>query len=139
MGRHGEHPGTLPAMTNVLLATDADWIADEVAGALAGGGTVVSRVREGKAVRAAVGQLQPALVVLDLQIGNMGGVAAALDLRLEAGAGRLPATRILLLLDREDDRWLAREAQADEVMVKPLDAFQLRRTAARLLEPATAP
>ena len=44
---------------------------------------------------------EPDLVVLDLQIGNMGGIAVAIDLRLEEAAGRLPEVPILLLLDRE--------------------------------------
>jgi hypothetical protein len=46
-------------------------------------------------------------VVLDLQIGNMGGIAVAIDLHLEESGGRLPRS-ILLLLDREADRFLAR-------------------------------
>jgi DNA-binding response OmpR family regulator len=118
---------------DVLLATDADWIFDEVAAAIAGDGTRVNRVRAGSDVRAAVAELEPDLVVLDLQIGNMGGVAASIDLRHEAGAERLPATRILLLLDREADTWLAEEAQADGWLIKPLDAFRLRRAAKALL------
>ena len=61
-------------------------------------------------------------MVLDLQIGNMGGIAVAIDLRLEAGEGRLPHTQILLLLDREADRFLARRADVDVVLVKPVDA-----------------
>ncbi|MCB0995858.1 MAG: response regulator [Acidimicrobiales bacterium] len=120
-------------MTSVLLATDADWIADEVVAALADDDTTVSRVRAGAHVRAAVGELEPELVVLDLQIGNMGGIAAALDLRLEAGAGRLPHTRVLLLLDREADVWIARQADSDGWLLKPLDAFRLRRAAAAVL------
>ena len=43
-------------MTSVLLATDADWIADEVVAALADDDTTVSRVRAGAHVRAAVGE-----------------------------------------------------------------------------------
>ena len=121
------------AVDEVLLATDADWIFDEVAAAIAGGETRVSRVHAGADVRAAVGELAPALVILDLQIGNMGGMATAIDLRHEAGAERLPATAILLLLDREADTWLAHEAQADGWLIKPLDAFRLRRAASALM------
>ncbi len=116
-------------MNEVLLATDADWIFDEVAAAIADVDTRVSRVHAGADVRAAVAELEPALVILDLQIGNMGGVATAIDLHHEAEAGRLPATRVLLLLDRDADTWLAGEARADGWMVKPLDAFRLRRAA----------
>ena len=42
---------------------------------------------QGQAVAGAVGRVHPDLVVLDLQIGNMGGIATCLHLRHEAGAG----------------------------------------------------
>jgi DNA-binding response OmpR family regulator len=72
--------------------------------------------------------------VLDLQIGNMGGVAAALDLRLEESGGRLPRATILLLLDRDADKFLGRRADVDAMLVKPVDAGVLRRAARQLLE-----
>ena len=68
-----------------------------------------------------------------MQIANQGGVATAIDLRLEASAGRLPDTAILLLLDREADRFLAKRADADAELVKPVDPGTLRRTVERLL------
>ena len=37
------------------------------------------------------------------QIGNMGGIAACLNLRLEQRAGRLPEAKALILLDRDAD------------------------------------
>ena len=61
-----------------------------------------------------------------MQIGNMGGIAVAIDLRLEAGAGRVPDVSILLLLDREADRFLAKRADADAELVKPIDPATLR-------------
>jgi DNA-binding response OmpR family regulator len=93
----------------------------------------VFEVTRGQDVRAAVAEHAPDLVVLDMQIGNMGGVASAIDLHLEADAGRVPDTRILLLLDREADKFLAKRAAADAELVKPLDAGTLRRTMKRLL------
>ena len=117
----------------MLLATDADSLAEHVFAALADEGMTVSRVRAGVDVRPAVSELKPDLVVLDLQIGNMGGVAASIDLRHEAEAGRVPDARILMLLDREADQWIARQAQADAELVKPVDAFRLRRVATALL------
>ena len=76
--------------------------------------------------------------MLDLQIGNMGGVAVAIDLRLEESGGRLPRARILLLLDRRDDAFIARRADVDLTLVKPVDAGVLRRAAAPLLAAAAA-
>jgi DNA-binding response OmpR family regulator len=123
-------------MSEVLLATDADWIHQEVAAALDGEHTV-TRVRRGADVRTAVAAREPALVILDLQIGNMGGMATCIDLRLEAGAGRLPDVPVLMLLDREADVFLAKRSDADGWLVKPLDAFRLRRAVTAILEGGT--
>lgn len=116
-------------MTNVLLATDADWLFDEVAAALAEPGTTVSRITEGRDVSQAVSQLEPDLVLLDLQIGTKGGVASCIDLRHDIAEGRSKATKVMMLLDRDADRWIARQADADGWLIKPLDAFRLRRAA----------
>jgi DNA-binding response OmpR family regulator len=120
-------------VTEVLIATDADAVFDEVDAALADESTHVARVRTGSAVAAAVAESSPDLVVLDLQIGNMGGIATCIHLRNEAGDGRLPEVPVLMLLDREADVHLARRSGADGWVVKPLDAFRLRRTATAIL------
>ncbi len=120
-------------MTKVVVAADGKWIRDQVRTALASSATQVVEVTRGQDVRVAVAEHAPDLVVLDMQIGNMGGVASAIDLHLEADAGRVPDTKILLLLDREADKFLAKRAAADAELVKPLDAGTLRRTMKRLL------
>ncbi|HWJ96773.1 MAG TPA: response regulator [Acidimicrobiales bacterium] len=120
-------------MPRVLLATDADWIHEEVDAALAGDDIEVLRVREGLDVLPAVHELAPDLVVLDLQIGNMGGMAACMNLRLDESVDRLPHIEVLMLLDRDVDAFLANRAEADGWIVKPLDAFRLRRAATALL------
>ena len=125
-------------MAKVVVAADGKWIRDQVRTALASSATQVVEVTRGQDVRVAVAEHAPDLVVLDMQIGNMGGVATAIDLHLEADAGRVPETKILLLLDREADRFLAKRAAADAELVKPLDAGTLRRTMKRLLS-ADAP
>lgn len=119
----------LQTVTNVLLATDADWLFDEVSAALAEPGTTVSRITEGRDVSEAVSQLEPDLVLLDLQIGTKGGVASCIDLRHDIAMGRSKPTKVLMLLDRDADRWIARQADADGWLIKPLDAFRLRRAA----------
>ncbi len=72
-----------------------------------------------------------------MQIGNMGGVAVAIDLRLEESGGRLDRANILLLLDREADEFIARRADVDLMLVKPVDAGVLRRAAKQLLPAAS--
>jgi DNA-binding response OmpR family regulator len=117
----------------ILVAADARWIRDQVRAAFVAPGQEVVEVTRGQDVLGAVAEHEPGLVILDLQIGNMGGVAVAIDLRLEESAGRLPHVPILLLLDREADRFLARRADADAELLKPIDAGILRRAVKQVL------
>jgi DNA-binding response OmpR family regulator len=120
-------------VTTILVAADGQWVRDQVRSAFVARDQHVIEVTRGQDVRDTFAREQPDLVILDLQIGNMGGVAAALDLRLEESADRLPRATILLLLDRDADRFIAKRADADGVLVKPVDAGTLRRAAKRLL------
>ncbi len=120
-------------MQHVLVATDADEVFSAIDAALASSTLEVHRVRSGRAVRAAVIELDPELVVLDLQIGSMGGVAACLDLRNEEGSGRIVPQNILILLDRDADVFIAERADADGWLIKPLDAGRLRRASEALI------
>lgn len=134
LARHRSRLVASPTVPDVLIATDADWIHAEVDAALADETMNVLRVRTGAEVPAAVAEHQPLLVVLDLQIGNMGGIATLIHLRQEAEEGRLPAAPILLLLDRPADVPLARGVGADGWLIKPLDGHRLRRAAQTLHE-----
>jgi DNA-binding response OmpR family regulator len=126
-------------MPTIVVASDADWVRDQVRAALCGPGFEVIDVERGHDVRKVVADRQPDLVIVDLQIGNMGGMAVSIDLRLEESGGRLPHVPILLLLDREADRFLARRSAADAMLVKPIDAGTLRRTVKNLLAAAETP
>lgn len=136
-GTVGGPTGTLhPVSASILLlATDADHVHHEV-DAVMGGDHQVVRVHAGAEVLAAIREHDPVLVVLDLQIGNMGGMAACLDLRLEERAERIPPQRVVMLLDRDADEFLAKRAEADAWIVKPIDALLLRRTARDVLADA---
>jgi DNA-binding response OmpR family regulator len=124
----------LGAVPDVLVATDADFVLEEVAAALTSSTTTVRGVHQGVDVLPAVEQHTPDLIVLDLQIGNMGGMAVCLTLRLEEGAGRLPRIPVLMLLDRQADIFLARRAESNGWLVKPLDAIRLRKAAGVALD-----
>ena len=120
-------------MTTILVAADGAWVRDQVRTALVGPGQDLIEVERGQDVRDVVAARHPDLVILDLQIENMGGFAVAIDLHLEASAERLPDVPVLLLLDREHDRFLARRASVEGELVKPIDAGTLRRTVKRIL------
>ena len=121
------------------MAAEASWIRNQVQVAFVEPGQRVIEVKRGQDVRDAVVKYEPSVVILDMQIGNMGGIAVALDLRLEAGEDRSPDTQILLLLDREADRFLAKRADVNGVLVKPVDAGRLRLAVKNLLQVAPEP
>ena len=120
-------------MPDVLIAADVPALREEVRSVLDPDVTV-REVTRGSEVLPEVRKKLPDLVVLDLQIGKMGGMATCLDLRLEEGAGRLPRVPVLMLLDRRADVFLARRAQADGWVVKPLDPMRLSRAVRAVLD-----
>jgi DNA-binding response OmpR family regulator len=109
-----------------LIAADADRVINEVTGALQQPGTTFGLCRNGHDVSPAVAKRAPDVVITDLQIGSMGGMAVTMALRLDESGGRLPHVPVLMLLDRTADVHLARRSGADGWLVKPLDARRLR-------------
>jgi DNA-binding NarL/FixJ family response regulator len=114
-------------VAEVLIASDARWVVEEITSAMSSVEDTVREVTRGAELLPAVAEHTPDIAVIDLQIGNMGGMAACLELRQEEGAGRLPHVPVLMLLDRRPDVFLARRSQAEGWLVKPLDALRLRK------------
>ena len=119
---------------HILVATDADYVVSDVTAALGGPDVSFTVCREGRDVSAVVAGRQVDLAVLDLQIGSMGGMAVTMALRLDESSGRLPHTKVLMLLDRAADVHLAKRSAAEAWLVKPVDALTLQRTARAVLD-----
>lgn len=117
---------------NVLVATDAQWLADVVVAALRDDHTSFTICSEGREVATILKRAMKEgrtydIAVLDLQIGNMGGMAVAMAMSHDAGAGTAPEVPTLMLLDRVADVHLAKRSAADGWLIKPLDPLRLRR------------
>ncbi len=122
----------------VLIAADEEWVREDVKEVLSVMPDIsVREVASGAAVVPAVQEMPPDLVVADLQIGNMGGMAVCMELRLEESGGRVGHVPVLLLLDRRADVFLARRADAEGWLVKPLDPIRVRKAVRALLEGGT--
>lgn len=124
-------------MPDVVIAADSQAIFDEIRSVVEEPDTTVRWVRRGEDVREEVNRQPADLVIADMQIGTMGGIAVALDLDLEADAGRLDPCPVLLILDRRPDVFMARRSGADGWIVKPLDPLRLRTAVAALLAGGT--
>ena len=112
---------------HILLATDADWIVDEVTASLGGPDTSFTVCRDGHVVSKVVAERSPDVVITDLQVGTMGGMAISMALRLDESAGVLPHVPVVMLLDRTADVYVAQRSHAESWLIKPLDALRLRR------------
>ena len=112
---------------HILIATDAQWVLDEVSAALDSPSTSFTVISDGRKVAAAVRERTPDIAIVDMQVGTMGGMAITMDLRLDQSSGALPAVPVLVLLDRVADVHLARRSGANGWTIKPLDALRLRK------------
>ena len=124
-------------MPEIVIAADDQSVYDDIASVVAEPDTKVRWVRSGEAVREAINRAPADLVIADMQIGTMGGVAVSMDLKLEADAGRLEPCPVLLVLDRRPDVFMARRSGAEGWLVKPIDPIRLRTAVAALLAGGT--
>jgi two-component system nitrate/nitrite response regulator NarL len=120
---------------HILVATDAQYVVNDVTSALSGPDVRFTICSEGREVSRLVAKGDVDLAVLDLQIGSKGGMAVAMDLRLDHSAGRVPAVKVLMLLDRTADVHLAKRSAADGWVVKPTDPLGLKRAVRDVLNP----
>ena len=120
---------------HILVATDAEFVLNDITAALGGPDTSFTVCRSGRHVAGAVTARTPDIAILDLQIGSMGGMAVAMALRLDESSGNAPHVPILMLLDRRADVHLAKRSAADAWVIKPLDALTLQRAVNDVLHP----
>ncbi len=124
-------------MRTIVVASDAPSVRADVVAVVGEPGTEIIEVDSGQAVAPAVDEHEPDLVIVDLQMGSMGGMAVCLELRLEESYGNLPHVPVLMLLDRRPDVFLAKRSGAEGWIVKPLDPIRLRKATTALTEGGT--
>lgn len=120
-------------MATILIAADVAMLRHEVAAVLANPEVEIIEASSGPEVLAIADEEDIDLLVVDMQIGSMGGMATMLELRHRESYGALEHIPVLMLLDRRPDAFLARRGGAEGFVLKPLDAIRLRRAAKTLL------
>jgi DNA-binding response OmpR family regulator len=121
----------------ILIVADAPSVYQDLSSVLAAPGINLRWLRSGHDVRAELDRNPADLAIVDMQIGTMGGIAVALDIRLEADAGRIALCPVLLTLDRRADVFLARRAGVAGWLLKPLDPIRIRKAVAAILDGST--
>lgn len=120
-------------MRTIVVASDAPSVRREIRSAVEGPEAAVVEVPNGPAVLEEVAANGADLVVVDMQMGSMGGMAVCLELRLRESMDAIDHVSVLMLLDRRADVFLARRSSAEGWLVKPLDPIRIRRAVSRLL------
>jgi DNA-binding response OmpR family regulator len=116
-----------------LLVSDLASLRRELETMLAGPDLYIEEASSGPEAVARVTRGEIDLVVVDLQVGAMGGMAITMELRNLESYGGADSVAVLMLLDRRPDVFLARRAGADGFVVKPLDPQRLRSAVRALL------
>jgi len=132
-GHHPDPRATVtPAMPDILLVADLPWVTEAVRAALSGTGSDLTVTTDPAAAADLALERQVEVVLVDLQVGSMGGMAVARAVRTQARTAGATPPALVLLLDREADAFLAGRAAADGWIRKPFSAFALRRLVKRL-------
>jgi len=121
-------------VTKLVIVSDASSVIAEVRAAIDDGEIEIVELRSGALVRPLVEADPPDVVITDCQVQSMGGIAIAMDLKLEQSGGRIPHVPVLILCDRRADVFLARRAGAEGYLVKPLDPIRLGRAVTALVD-----
>jgi DNA-binding response OmpR family regulator len=72
----------------------------------------------------------PVLAIVDIKTGSAGGFNLAREMHNVAGLNGIP---VLMLLERHQDGWLARQAGAVRWRTKPVEGWELVQEATSLL------
>lgn len=112
-------------MPKALVVADGSWVTNEVKSALSVGSWELDVVSDPRAVIDRLEDSRVDVVVVDMQIGSKGGMAVIRSIRQSSDEFSRP--RLVLLLDRSADEFLARRAGADAFVLKPINAAELRR------------
>ncbi len=117
-------------MPDILLVADEPWIVNDVRAALDAHAITVQ-----DDPRAAAGTWLEGdhdVIVVDLQVASMGGMAVTRAVRDAAATAGRPRPPIVLLTDRDADAFLAKRAGASAWLRKPFGSFALRDLVERL-------
>lgn len=98
---------------------------NEVRSALSVGSWQIEEIDDPRAVTDRLEESRVDAVIIDMQVGSKGGMAVIRSIRQATDPGDRP--RMVLLLDRSADDFLARRAGADASVLKPFDAHELRK------------
>lgn len=116
-------------MPTALVVADGSWVTNEVRSALSVGSWQIEEISDPRAVTDRLEESRVDAVIIDMQVGSKGGMAVVRSIR--QATDPIDRPRMVLLLDRSADEFLARRAGADASVLKPFEAPELRKALMR--------
>ncbi len=113
-------------MADILLVADVAWIVNDVRAALSEARFSVSTVDDPRTVTERISESAPDVLLIDFQVGSMGGMALTRAVRDAAATTNGTRPPVILLLDRDADAFLAGRSGADGWVRKPFSSDALR-------------
>lgn len=123
-------------MSRILVVADTPWVRNEVHASLTTPDFHLVDLAYPSEVAATALDGGFDAVVVDLQVGSMGGMALTRDLREQAGLRGVDHLPVVILLDRAADAFLAKRAGASAWVTKPFDAHEIRAALSQAMSPA---
>lgn len=90
-------------------------------------------LEDGDNILTLVQSRSPDAVVVGASLGQMGGFAVARELKMLADNGVIESTKVIVLLERSADEWLANWSRCDAHLTKPVDSAEVDRVVRELL------
>ncbi|MEX2322303.1 MAG: response regulator [Acidimicrobiia bacterium] len=109
-------------MPSILLVADTPWIVNDVLASLADRSYEITHLDDPRQITDRLAADRPDAVLVDLQIGSMGGMAVCREVRATGD----DAPPVILLLDRDADSFLAGRSGAVAAVRKPFSSDALR-------------
>jgi len=106
---------------SVLVVTDHRPLSSQIAYAFPEG-VAVSFATDANEARRMMRETTPSVVVMDIRTGNAGGYGLSRDMVADARLSDVPR---LVLLERHQDSWLAKQAGATRYRVMPISDEEL--------------
>ncbi|MDA8196843.1 MAG: hypothetical protein M0019_06510 [Actinomycetota bacterium] len=124
-------------MATIYIVCDSETVKDEISMAL---DFVASKLVWFDRAQTFIEQCKtvtPDLAVLDMQIGNMGAIAAIHELHLEESGGRMDHVPTIAILDRRADVFIVKRTMVEGFVIKPYNSRKLIDAARAVLDGGT--
>jgi CheY-like chemotaxis protein len=119
----------------VLVVSDRPPLSPEIAYAFPDDVAVLFAADAGEAMQL-MSEIAPSVVATDIRTGNAGGYGLAREMAANERLREIPR---LILLERQQDSWLARQAGATRYRVMPISGDDLVEEVLSLASKAAAP